>query len=121
MCTFSLLRFKNNPRFLSVEIDLEGNIIGLNINNKNNKEIVLLNGGVYLFSPNFIKKYKHIINSKEKLSLELEIFPMLMNNHERINSLTFEAPFVDIGIPKDYIRASNIIKNFQINLGKNKS
>jgi NDP-sugar pyrophosphorylase family protein len=57
----------------------------------------LINGGIYIFH----HKVLDLIPEGRAVSLEYEIFPRLVG--KALYGLPFEAYFVDIGVPEDYL------------------
>jgi D-glycero-alpha-D-manno-heptose 1-phosphate guanylyltransferase len=100
----ALMENKNAHRFGSVRLD--GDFVvdfgtphadGLN------------NAGVY-----FIKKSAFLAAcDNDKISLETEIFPKLIDN-KQLKAKRYEAYFIDIGIPEDYKRAKNELGKIRI-------
>jgi len=69
----------------------------------------LNNAGVY-----FIKKSKFLeVCQADKLSLEEEIFPRLLLLSQ-LHGKKYDAYFVDIGIPEDYMKAKNKLGKIEI-------
>lgn len=67
-------------------------------------------GGIYAFSGYVIEE---LVGRKiEKLSFEDQITPELMNKGVPFYGYREQAPFIDIGVPEDYVRANAIIKNY---------
>lgn len=82
----------------------------------NEKEMVnrpgTINGGIYYIS----KKILDII-PEGKCSLENEIIPRLMKENYSLGGLVSEGYFIDIGIPEDYYRFIEDVKNSKIDFG----
>ena len=103
--TISLFRTTNPERYMSVEITTSGKILKMKVNN--NQSSYVVNGGVYLINPlaliNMDKPQNKII------SLEDELLPDFISSTRAIYGLECFGTFIDIGIPEDYYRATEIL------------
>jgi len=101
--------FKTNEvnRYMNVEISPYGNIT--KIKSSENKFEHLANGGVYIIKNNLLEKF--ILNEKSTMSFENYIIPNLVHNNKSIFGMVYENDFIDIGLPKDYVRSSEILSN----------
>jgi D-glycero-alpha-D-manno-heptose 1-phosphate guanylyltransferase len=102
---FSLFRTLEVGRYMGIDISHDGQINSLS----NNLSAVerLANGGVYLVSPSALSAIRFLPG--EKLSLEEEIFPIVMSLGQRVFAMEFSKPFIDIGVPDDYRRSANLL------------
>lgn len=87
-----------------VEIDQEGKVTAFVEKDpdqlqKGESQTVLVNAGVYLFSPGIFEQYPQF--SQGKCSLENDIFPLLVCD-QVLDGIVLEGAFVDIGTPDDY-------------------
>lgn len=96
--TLALRQIDKNTRYSTVEIDNTGKII--NFLPPDNKEQVLINGGVYVVNPTAIKE------PIRTCSLEEDILPGYLRKGASIYGASFEKEFVDIGVPECYYSAS---------------
>ena len=105
--TFSLFRTLEVDRYMGVCLKADGQIISFKsaISEQNR----LANGGVYLVDPFLLEKTKFPLG--QKLSLEDDLIPALMAQGNSFFGLEFNERFIDIGLPKDYFRAIDIIPN----------
>jgi D-glycero-alpha-D-manno-heptose 1-phosphate guanylyltransferase len=100
----ALMENKNVQRFGSVRLD--GDFV---IDFGTPQADGLNNAGVY-----FIKKSDFLAAcDSDKISLETEIFPKLIDN-KQLKAKRYEAYFIDIGIPEDYKRAKNELGKIRI-------
>ena len=103
--TISLYRTTNPERYMSVEITTSGKILKMKVNN--NQSSYVVNGGVYLINPlaliNMDKPQNKII------SLEDELLPDFISSGGVLYGLECFGSFIDIGIPGDYYRATEIL------------
>ena len=103
---FSLFKTNNTERFHSFEIENTGKISSLNKKGAFPKES-FANGGVYLI------KNKSLLNLKfsplDFISLENQVFPLLLNLDQKLFGILISSPFIDIGTPEDYSQAPSII------------
>ncbi len=101
--------FENN------KLDRYGQVITNDLNwltgiKQSNKKLSnLANGGVYLMDPKIINKNSH--KYKKKCSLEKDILPDLIRQKYIVAGVRQKGKFLDIGIPSDYFRASEFLKN----------
>lgn len=104
--TFSLFRTSEIDRYMGMEVSDNGQIISLKIDSKAQNR--LANGGAYLVSPSSLEKSG--FKAGEKYSLEDELLPALMSRDCNLFGIEFKDSFIDIGIPKDYLRAADVLK-----------
>lgn len=108
--TFSLFKTTDTDRFMGVEVNPEGKIAQLKASRLEG-ETILANGGVYwiksecLLNPDTLKQFP----PTSKASLEDEIFPYLLSKNTSFFGLEFDEQFIDIGIPEDYKKSSEIL------------
>ena len=103
--TLSLFRTGDFERYLTMEIGLKGKITSLSVKSK---ELTgLANGGVYLIEPLTLDLLGII--SGDNASLEEQLLPNLMTNGGELFGQECEGRFIDIGLPHDYFRASEIL------------
>jgi len=103
--TFALFQTSEAGRYMGMEISSSGavNVLQSNIT----KTGRLVNGGVYLLEPSILDKYQN--NTIDKVSLEDDILPYLHGHGGRLYGVVQDGCFVDIGVPEDYLRASQIL------------
>ncbi len=70
----------------------------------------LLNAGLYMLSPEIL----NIIPKNKKCSIEREIFPKLIGSDKKFYGFTHTGYFIDIGIPDNYYKFIDDIKNGRI-------
>lgn len=100
----ALMENKNSQRFGSVRLDGEF-VVDFGTPHADG----LNNAGVY-----FLKKSEFLsVCDADKCSLETEIFPKLIAN-KQLKAKSYEAYFIDIGIPEDYISAKNELGKIRI-------
>ena len=100
--TMALKRMKNFSRYGTV--GMEGDFV-VRFNEKREMSDGLINGGVYMMNRSFLENILH----GEKFSFETDILEKTVCNGI-IRGIEFDAPFIDIGVPEDYIRAGEVIK-----------
>jgi len=103
--TFSLFSSTEVGRYMGIGIKDSGKIASLNSLTVTSSR--LSNGGAYLVNPLVLKKTKFALG--EKLSLEYDLLPALMSQGSKLYGLEFTGRFIDIGLPQDYLRASEIM------------
>ncbi|MEQ5776018.1 NTP transferase domain-containing protein [Thalassospira sp. NFXS8] len=104
-CTFSLFRATEDNRYMGMDVDTSGRIVGL----RSERGVIgdLANGGVYLIDPTMMRKHYDCLG--DKLSLESDIFARLLSEGEAVYGMECDGPFIDIGVPDDYLRASTVV------------
>jgi len=101
---FSLMKTSDTNRYMGLDWDPKTRIIESLVASPSEK-YVYANGGVYLINPNDF----NLEMDGAKSSLELDIFPALINTGVQFSGVSFDdANFIDIGVPEDYHRASKI-------------
>ena len=103
--TFSLFRTTEVGRYMGMDVAADGRIISLK--SDNTESGLLSNGGVYLINPSVLKMFDS--KTEINMSLENEILPTIMDANGLLNGLECLGRFIDIGIPEDYFRASEIL------------
>jgi len=100
----SLKHMKKFDRYGCVESD-ENNLV-TEFTEKSYREVGNINGGIYLVSKDIFYGF----NLDSIFSFE----EFMQNNFKKIkiSSIVFENYFIDIGIPQDYEKAQNEIKNY---------
>jgi D-glycero-alpha-D-manno-heptose 1-phosphate guanylyltransferase len=104
--TIALFRLNELNRYSSINIKEDGQIVSFN--NAEDEIGSLANGGVYYINPNIIQKNKFLMGVS--YSLETQIIPKLMADGESLYGLEYDEVFIDIGMPKDYLLAQQIVK-----------
>lgn len=111
--TLSLAEVTENNRYSGVLLGENGLIRSLEMRDENANNM-LINGGVYLAEHNIFRSHKK--NVREKLSLEDDLLPDLLNQKQSVGGFLSKGTFVDIGIPQDYQRATEILLPYSSNL-----
>jgi len=101
--SIALKRMKDFSRYGSVEVD--GNAI-LRFNEKKQCTEGLINGGIYLVNRQFIESQQ----SREVFSLEKDFLEAEAGSGN-IKGIVFDDPFIDIGMPEDYLEAQALLKS----------
>jgi D-glycero-alpha-D-manno-heptose 1-phosphate guanylyltransferase len=102
LLTVALKRMFDFDRYGTVE--LEKNEI-LKFNEKKYCREGLINGGIYIARREYINSWK----MPEVFSLEKDILEKEAGN-STLNGMVFDDPFLDIGIPDDYLKAEMILR-----------
>jgi D-glycero-alpha-D-manno-heptose 1-phosphate guanylyltransferase len=102
---FSLFHTDQEDRYLGIDISEQGIITSFKLSANRPKR--LANGGVYLVNPRALNYKKYLPG--DKVSLEDDIFPTSLAIGQRFMGLEFQGAFIDIGVPEDYYRASDIL------------
>ncbi len=102
--TFSLFRTSDTARYMGLDVTPAGAITALK--STATQDSCLANGGIYLVNPRALAPH---MSPNISLSLENNIFPAALASGQRLYGIEFSAPFIDIGVPQDYLRAADII------------
>lgn len=103
--TFSLFRANEAGRYMGMNIAANGRILALN---SGTDEIGrLANGGIYLLHPDVLQESG--FKPGDKVSLENDILNVLLHKGIPLYGREFAGRFIDIGVPEDYRRASEIL------------
>ena len=105
----TLLLFKSNQlgRYMGVDSADDGKILSLQTGG--NELTLLANGGVYLVSPSALKRLNY--KPYTKSSLENDLLPKFISLGGGLYGLESSGKFIDIGVPEDYYRAQEILKD----------
>ena len=102
---FSLFRTNAKDRYMGLEVLPNHRIASLHF--RSDDDFCLSNGGVYMVRPSVVDCGK--FKPGETFSLENDGFPAAMKNKQRLFGMECSANFIDIGIPEDYLRASDML------------
>ena len=69
------------------------------------------NGGVFMVEP---AKFQSIRNINLPWSFEADFLPALAELSAKITGMTFNEPFIDIGVPQDYLRFCENMRSQQL-------
>lgn len=103
--TFALFRSTETGRYMGMEVDARGRVTGLRSGSATPGRPV--NGGVYLAEPAALAAAGY--RPGQRASLEDELFPGMMAGGCMLYGRVFDSPFIDIGIPDDYLRAATVL------------
>ena len=106
--SLALQRIEKNYRYGFVELDEKNEIIRFCEKQESNN--VLINTGFYIIN----KDEVYFDTNKDVFSLENDFFESDLRKI-RLYGIEFNNEFIDIGIPKDFIRAQTLFKNLIIN------
>ncbi len=101
----ALKKMKNFDRYGTVTLD--GNII-TRFNEKEWCESGLINGGIYIIN----RLYFNSLAMPDVFSFEKDLLGM-MAGKKFLHGVVFNEPFIDIGIPEDYLRAGSFLSSLQ--------
>ncbi len=102
--TFALHRHADTDRYLGMQLDADGRIVGLRAADQRG---ALVNGGVYLLAPQELRGLG--LSCGQRCSLEDELLPRFVAAGHRACGLECAGRFIDIGIPLDYQRAGGLL------------
>jgi len=108
--TMVLLDVADNDRYSGVSMNSEGRIVSLDAS-RGDSANRRVNGGVYLMKRDLFEGCK-AGTSRQKCSLEDDLFPALLSNRKYMAGHLSSGRFVDIGVPEDYRRASELLAEF---------
>ncbi len=103
--TFALFKATEAGRYMGISLDKNSQITSLQ---SGTDEIGrLANGGIYLINPSVVKNTGFKLG--DKVSLEDGILASLTEKNIPLYGLEFNGKFIDIGVPDDYRRASDML------------
>lgn len=103
---FSMFSSRECDRYMSLQFDSnDGRLTGLKSDVENTERYV--NGGVYWVNPKSLGKIK--AEAGNCYSLENDLIPQMIIEGIRTYGFYGKGKFIDIGLPKDYLRAHKII------------
>ena len=105
--TIALFKTLEGGRYGTAEQDDQGMI---KLANKKAGIGERANGGVFMVDPT---KLKSIRNIDSPWSFEANFLPALAELGAQITGMTFNEPFIDIGVPQDYLRFCENMKSRQ--------
>jgi len=102
--TLSLFRASQSGRYMGLKLADNGEILALDSGGSDSN---LFNGGVYLINPSVFDRLDK--TSREKISLENDLLPNFITSGGLLYGIECIGKFIDIGLPKDYHRAAEIL------------
>jgi D-glycero-alpha-D-manno-heptose 1-phosphate guanylyltransferase len=107
--TLSLFRAAEANRYMGLDVDDSQRIVALA--SQRGLPGCLANGGVYWVRRSSLADLPFAAG--QAVSLEDEVLPALLNGGAALLGLAAEGTFIDIGIPQDYHRASQVLAGAQ--------
>jgi len=104
--TFALFRTHEIGRYMGMDVADDGRILSLQSGAARPGRLV--NGGAYLVEPSVLEGFEK--ETGKKSSLEDDILPSIFNQGRRLYGVEQFGPFIDIGIPEDYFRAADVLR-----------
>ena len=102
--TLSLFRANQSGRYMGLKLADNGVIQALESGSSDSN---LFNGGVYLINPSVFDRLDKTL--REKISLENDLLPNFITSGGFLYGIECIGKFIDIGLPKDYHRAAEIL------------
>jgi NDP-sugar pyrophosphorylase family protein len=96
--TLALTEIQDARNFGSVTIDADHKILRFEEKSERDEASKLINAGIYVLEPEILQH----IPAAQKVSLEKETFPALLNQGHRLFGYETAGYFVDIGTPAGY-------------------
>lgn len=112
--TMILREMPSAERYGTVQLREDGRIERFSPAGEGNSPY-LINGGVYLADPDFLKKHRRGWDGISPVSSESFLFPNWADTEEAIFGFRDSGEFIDIGIPEDYKRSQEFFNAFNIN------
>lgn len=106
--TFSLFTSAETNRYMGVNVDDSGKL-SIGEEPGSEPEDFSVNGGVYCIEPKILQRVTKFM--QPPFALESELLPMLEADGGRLYGKMYDKPFIDIGVPDDYLRAYEILKD----------
>jgi D-glycero-alpha-D-manno-heptose 1-phosphate guanylyltransferase len=103
--TFAVFKSDDANRYTAITASETGQVTSFE--NKSKEKSFFVNGGIYLTNRDFVSSILPPVLISQ--SLEIDIFPSMLSNDSKVFIYQSDAKFIDIGIPKDYERADDLI------------
>jgi D-glycero-alpha-D-manno-heptose 1-phosphate guanylyltransferase len=103
--TFALFRTGDTDRYMGMDVADDWRIRSLTSSGKGAGQ--LANGGIYIVDPTALAASPAPPGSK--LSLEYDLLPAVMSSGGKLFGMESQGRFIDIGLPDDYSRASEVL------------
>jgi D-glycero-alpha-D-manno-heptose 1-phosphate guanylyltransferase len=100
--TLALFRHDDPARYMGVALSADGRITALR-----SVDAPHANGGAYWFRPGALAAAA--LTPGQAASLEDEVLPRLLDQGQRFAGLVCDGDFIDIGVPRDYLRAASVL------------
>ena len=107
--TVALFKASESGRYGRADLDADGRLHVLASEPAQAGEYA--NGGIYCFTKQALAVW--LMEPLRKLSFEVDILPQMLKAHQNLWGFKSEAAFIDIGIPDDWRRASQVISAVQ--------
>ena len=105
--TFALFRTGDLARYMGMDVAADGRVLSLKATQDQQER--LANGGVYLIGRNTLDDVQW--DGASEVSFENSIIPGLLERSRPVFGMAQTGRFIDIGIPSDYLRASEIMRD----------
>jgi len=105
--TFALFRTGDLARYMGMDVAADGRILSLKATQDQQER--LANGGVYLIGRNTLDDVAW--DGSSEISFESAIIPGLLERSRPVFGMAQTGRFIDIGIPSDYLRAGDILRD----------
>jgi len=100
LVSMAVLRVEDSSRYGTVQVDSDQKVIGF-VEKAGSNGPGLVNGGIYVFSPEVFDSIP-----EGRSSLEKDVFPRLLD--KGVYAQEHSGMFIDIGTPEDYARAQEL-------------
>jgi D-glycero-alpha-D-manno-heptose 1-phosphate guanylyltransferase len=107
--TVALKEVQVNERYNCVKIRSDGRVVSFDERTVISGHSVI-NGGVYLTKKSVFDNVRTRII--KHLSLENQVFPRLLQDDKRLFGHVSHGRFIDIGVPEDYRKATDVLRHF---------
>lgn len=97
LATLCAVKVKDSGRFGTLGFDSDWRIIDFQEKAVTGKD-QWINGGIYIIEPEIFQ----YIPEKAVVSMERDVFPLLLKSNEKVYGYPRETNFFDIGVPEDY-------------------
>jgi D-glycero-alpha-D-manno-heptose 1-phosphate guanylyltransferase len=114
--TFSLFKADEVGRYMGMDVSADGEIVSHQ--SGPGEECCLANGGVYLLNPSVLARLKFVTGCK--LSLEDDLLSAFVTQGGKLYGLACSGRFIDIGVPRDFFRAAEILPSDEIHHAEHK-
>ena len=115
---FALFPSRDSNRYLPVAVDESLRLLSFAKVESLGPQFYV-NGGCYLFRTSMFDEFDKAFTPP--YSLEADLFPMMLEQRFNLRAELFDSTFLDIGVPNDYERATDILMPYFPNRDREKS
>ncbi|MCB0337879.1 MAG: nucleotidyltransferase family protein [Bdellovibrionales bacterium] len=110
-CSIAVFQSADTQRYASIALQQDGRVLSFG---DTSGKGTWANGGMYLFNTAALATLCN--GKKPPFSLEQDLFPQMLTQQFLVHGFQSDAPFLDIGIPDDYLRGHHFVNQLERHL-----